>query len=86
MTGGVLYARKDNDHFVNHAFLRSRGIDESDSALLLGLLRKHAELAGSRTARRLLEEWERERTTFLAYVPLASRPAAALQEAETRHA
>ncbi len=70
MTGGRLYLQRNYDMFVNHHYLSSRELNSEESEELRSILCRHAELAGSSTARALAESWEFHRSAFVKYAPI----------------
>jgi len=67
MTGGALYLRAEHAAMVNAEFLRAERIGEDDETFP-GLLRRHHEATGSRTAAALLEDLPTARRAFHRFV------------------
>ncbi|MEM6369433.1 MAG: glutamate synthase large subunit [Myxococcota bacterium] len=76
MTGGELFLRAECLPLVNTEYIVARDLSTEDQARLVHLVRRHAELTGSASAARLLEneDW----TSFRRFIPraLSVRPPA----------
>ena len=72
MTGGVLYMRRDNEQFANRNYLALSDLDADDEDRILTLLRRHAELTESATARATLDRWESEKILFARFLSKAA--------------
>jgi len=83
MSNGVAYVLDEAETFTarcNGDMVQVRGLESSDEALVLGLVREHFGATGSTRARAILDSWERYRDSFRKVVPytapVAAEPAA----------
>src|SRR5438105_1220265 len=83
MSNGVAYVLDEVETFTarcNGDMVQVRGLESSDEALVLGLVREHFGATGSTRARAILDSWERYRDSFRKVVPytapVAAEPAA----------
>src|SRR5438270_198481 len=83
MSNGVAYVLDEAETFTarcNGDMVQVRGLESSDEALVLGLVREHFGATGSTRARAILDSWERYRDAFRKVVPytapVAAEPAA----------
>jgi glutamate synthase domain-containing protein 2/glutamate synthase domain-containing protein 1/glutamate synthase domain-containing protein 3 len=72
MTGGKIYLDRAFDACANANYVRGEALDFRDRVELRALLEDYEAATSSRTARVLLEDWDRTVERFARYVPLTS--------------
>jgi glutamate synthase domain-containing protein 2/glutamate synthase domain-containing protein 3 len=71
MTGGSLFIRRENAIQANRNYVAPTDLTPEDEEIILSLLKRHADLTGSASARLLLEQWPAGKETFVRLLPLA---------------
>jgi glutamate synthase domain-containing protein 3 len=74
MTGGRLFCHRDNIPRLNTGYLAPHDLSGEEHSELLALVTEHAELTGSRSARRLIER-PMDLADYVVCVPLGVRAA-----------
>ena len=69
MTGGVLYLREDQVHQVNDEYLTPLELDDESETELRSILEEYHEETGSSKAAGILDEWERQKRSFIKLLP-----------------
>ena len=72
MSGGVAYILDEGGDFASRCNKQMVGLEspsEEDALELQNLIRRHAELTGSRKARRILDQWEIWLPLFVKVMP-----------------
>ncbi|MDX2127754.1 MAG: glutamate synthase large subunit [Chloroherpetonaceae bacterium] len=71
MTGGELFLFRNFQQFINYDYLQNTPFDDADESRLISLLTDYLTETGSTTAKQILADWQKSKSLFTKYLPIA---------------